>query len=111
MLLKFPLFHRTLLSLLPPAHPPLSTRHQAHILESEFTKCSEQNGNRSTNQLAVGRQLIDVYREGGREWDVERGRVMVAMATADRYMHVHIHMYICMHNLVTMVTISCAALY
>ena len=36
---------------------------------------------------------------------------MVAMATADRYMHVHIHMYICMHNLVTMVTISCAALY
>ena len=82
-----PLPHRTLLSLLPPGHPPLSTRHRAHILTAEFTKCAQHTGLGSTNQLAVGHQLIDVYSEGGREWDVERGRVMVAMATADRYSH------------------------
>ena len=33
----------------------------------------------------MGRELVEVYREGGPEWDGERGRVMVAMATTDRY--------------------------
>ena len=76
---------RTLLSLLPPAHPPLSTKHRAHILSAEFAKCASYVGQGSTNHIAAGYELIEVCREGGREWDVERGRVMVAMATADRW--------------------------
>lgn len=72
---------RTLVSLLPPSHPPLSTKHKAHILNAEFTRLTSHG---STNQIAAGYELIGVYCEGGREWDVERGRVMVAMATADR---------------------------
>ena len=36
------------------------------------------------NAVAVGYELVEVYREGGWEWDVERGRVMVDLATTDR---------------------------
>ena len=83
--------HRTLLSLLSPPpstrHPSTrhpSTRHQAHILTAEFTECARYGSQGLANHIAVGRELVEVYREGGPEWDGERGRVMVTMATTDR---------------------------
>lgn len=75
---------RTLMSLLPLSHPPLSTKHRAHILNAEFTRYTDQG---SPDHIAAGKELIDVYREGGREWDLERGRVMVAIATTDRLVY------------------------
>lgn len=72
------------MSLLPPSHPPLSVKHRAHILNAEFIRYTDQG---SANHIAAGNELVDVYREGGRQWDVERGRVMVAIATADRLVY------------------------
>ena len=84
-------FSRTFLSLVPPTVPPLSTRMKSHILATELLRLTGSagvtgRGGKPTNQdaVAVGYELMAVYREGGRQWDVERGRVMVDMATTDR---------------------------
>ena len=77
MLTTFPPLPRTILSLLSSHTPHLATEHKAHYLELEFRQ--------STNRVAVGRDLVMMYKESGEEWNVERARVMVAMATMDRY--------------------------
>ena len=84
--LSFFFSSRTFLSLIPPSIPPLSTRVKSHILTSEQLRLTSSSGGKPTNQsaVAVGYELIQVYKEGGREWDVERGRVLVDMATTDR---------------------------
>ena len=66
---------------------------KSHILATELLRLTGPagvtgRGGKPTNQdavaVAVGYELMEVYREGGRQWDVERGRVMVDMATTDR---------------------------
>ena len=50
----------------------------------EFNECCRYSNQGLANQMAVGRELLRVYEEGGERWDVERGRVMVVMGAMQR---------------------------
>lgn len=54
-----------------------------------------------TNEMsvAVGYELLEVYRDGGREWDVEKGKLMIDLSTNDRQMtYIHTLLWYIVHN-------------